>query len=107
RLLLSGPPQKFTIPIGGIPQVDWAVTAYTDQDPQAGVARDYRGRGYTFDGSNSVHFALGDFAAMDRGVDVYAAAAGTVLEVHDGEFDRYLDPPAATPENYVLIDHGD
>src|SRR5687768_2274942 len=105
------PPQPFIIPIGGVPQVDWAITAYTDQDPLPGVARDYRGRGNTFDGSTDVNFALADFAAMDGGVDVYAAAAGTAVEVHDGEYDRYTSfidpPPPGTPDNYVLIDHGD
>jgi hypothetical protein len=108
RVLLSGPPTKFVIPIGGTPQLDWAIQAYTDQDPAVGSAIDYRGRGYTFDGSNSVHFGLADLAGMDRGVDIYAAAPGTVLEAHDGEYDRHLvilDPPPQ--DNYVLIDHGD
>src|SRR5687767_10083138 len=110
RLFLSGPPEKFVIPVGGRPGVDWAITAYTDQNPAAGLAVDYRGRGYTFDGSDSVHFTLPDFATMDAGVDVYAAAGGTVVEVHDGEYDRYLSfidpPPLGTPDNYVLIHHG-
>jgi len=115
RQLLSGlpaapPPEKFVLPIGGRPQVDWAVTAYTDLDPAPVTYRDYRGRQYTIDGNDSLHFGLPDFAAMDRGVDVYAAAGGTVLEVHDGEYDRHVGfydaPPAGTPDNYVLIDHG-
>ena len=99
------PPHKFVIPVGGVPQVDWAVTAYTDQDPTLGAAADYRGRQYAYDGSTAVHFALPDFAAMDRGVDVYAAAPGTVVETHDGEYDRHLGfvnpPPAGPPDNYV------
>jgi murein DD-endopeptidase MepM/ murein hydrolase activator NlpD len=105
------PPEKFIVPIGGVPQVDWAVTAYFDRDPSPGASIDYRGRQYSIDGSTSVHFALPDYAAMDRGVDVYAAAPGTVVQVHDGEFDRHLSflnpPPPNTPDNYVLIDHGD
>jgi hypothetical protein len=111
RTMLSGPPTKFVLPIGGIPQVDWAITAYTDRDPAAGVARDYRGRGYTFDGSSGVHFGLPDFATMDRGIEVYAAAPGTVVEAHDGEYDRQKaydnPPPPGTADNDVLIDHGD
>jgi murein DD-endopeptidase MepM/ murein hydrolase activator NlpD len=108
RVLLSGPPNKFVIPIGGVPQIDWAIQAYMDHNPAVGAAFDYRGRGYAFDGSNSTHFGLADMAAMDRGVDVYAAAPGTVIEAHDGEFDRHLvilNPPPQ--DNYVLIDHGD
>ena len=105
------PPEKFVLPIGGRPQVDWAVTAYTDMDPQPVTYRDYRGRDYTIDGNDSLHFGLPDFATMDRGVDVYAAAAGTVVAVHDGEYDRHVGfyeaPPPGTPDNYVLIDHGE
>src|SRR5688500_4336978 len=110
RLLMSGPPEKFVIPVGGTPGVDWAITAYTDQDPAPDSARDYLGRAYTFDGSNTVHFALPDFATMNRGIDVYAAAAGTVVEAHDGEYDRnlsFINPaPVGARDNYVLIDHG-
>ena len=94
----AGPPSKFVVPVGGTPQVDWAITAYTDRNPAVGVAVDYRGRGYTFDGSESLHFALDGYGSMDRGIDVFAAAGGTVLEVHDGEFDRRhvnVDPPPA------------
>jgi murein DD-endopeptidase MepM/ murein hydrolase activator NlpD len=108
RVLLSGPPTKFVMPIGGVPQIDWAIMAYTDQNPAPGVASDYRGRGYTFDGANSVHFGLADLATMDRGIEVYAAAPGTVVEAHDGEFDRnmvFLEVPPQ--DNYVLVDHGD
>ena len=110
RFLFAGPAERFVLPIGGSPQVDWAITAYTDQDPQVGSAIDYRGRRYTFDGSTGVHFALPDFAKMDRGIDVFAAAGGTVVEVHNGEFDRNMSfadpPPPGTPDNYVLVDHG-
>ena len=108
RLLLSGPPHKFVLPIGGTPGVDWAIRTYTDQNPQSDNAIDYRGRQYTFDGSESVHFGLDGYGSMDRGVDAYAVAPGTVVEVHDGEFDRHyvpVEPPPA--DNYVLIDHGD
>src|SRR5687767_10116339 len=86
RLLMSVPPEKFVLPIGGTPQVDWAITAYTDRDPAAGVARDYLGRGYTYDGSTAIHFGLPDLAAIDAGIPVYAAAGGTVVETHDGEY---------------------
>jgi murein DD-endopeptidase MepM/ murein hydrolase activator NlpD len=107
RVLFSGPPEKFVLPIGGTPGVDWAITAYTDQDPRADDAADYRGRQYTFEGSESVHFALGGYASMDRGIDAYAAAAGTIVEAHDGEFDRHHAPvDPSVPDNYVMIDHG-
>ena len=108
RLLFSGPPEKFVVPIGGTPGVDWAITAYTDQDPDPDNASDYRGRQYTFEGADSVYFALDGYGSMDRGIDAYAAAPGTVVETHDGEFDRHHAPVSpSVPDNYVLVDHGD
>ena len=110
RLLLSAPPEKFVHPVAGEAGVDWAISAYFDQDPTAGNALDYGGRKYSVDGLKDTHFAIADFAAMDRGVDAFAAAGGRVVEAHDGEFDRVvnlLDPPTQPePDNYVLIDHG-
>ena len=111
RVLLNAPPEKFVVPVAGNEGVEWAITAYTDQDPAPGFARDYRDRQYAYDGSKSINFSLPDFAAMDRGVDVLAAAKGTVVESHDGEFDRVVSVDAPVqppkPDNYVLIDHGD
>ena len=78
---------------------------YVDLDPGAGVA-DFRNGPYTYDGHNALDFTLANFAAMDAGVDVYAAAAGTVVEAHDGEFDRcsWANPCGNNP-NYVMIEH--
>jgi murein DD-endopeptidase MepM/ murein hydrolase activator NlpD len=104
------PPQKMLFPVGGVPQKDWAVTAYHDLNPLTGAAADYRGRQFTFDGNDALNIAASDFAGMDAGVDVLAALPGTVVEVRDGQFDRqyalYNPPPPGTPDNYVLIDHG-
>ena len=104
------PPHKMVLPVGGVPQKDWAVTAYADLNPLPGVFADYRGRQYTFDGNEALNIAASDFAGMDAGVDVVAAMPGTILEVHDGEFDRqyalFNPPPPNTPDNFVLIDHG-
>jgi hypothetical protein len=50
---------------------------------------------------------LPNFAAMDEGVPVLAAAAGTVSFVVDGDYDRWLSPPFPYPDgNIVIIDHG-
>jgi hypothetical protein len=110
RILLSDtPPERFVRPIVGDEGVDWALSAYFDEDPGPG-ASDYRGRKYTMDGMKDTHFAIADRAAMDRGVDALAAAGGTVVETHDGEYDRVVTglepPPVPEPDNYVLIDHG-
>jgi murein DD-endopeptidase MepM/ murein hydrolase activator NlpD len=101
------PPRSLAPPIQGAQGRDWVVTSYCDLDPRDNLFADYRGRGYTIDAHLGTDLAVADFAAMDRGVEVYAAAPGTVAEVHDGEFDRrdaLLDP--APPANYVVVDHG-
>ena len=101
------PPKEFATPIEGTPAVDWAISGYPDRDPRADSFADYLGRGYTYDGHRGTDIAIADMAAMDEGVDVYAAADGTVAVIHDGEFDRqieWLDP--APPANYVTVDHG-
>ena len=43
---------------------------------------------------------------MDVGVPVLAAAAGTVIQAVDGNFDRSNGPGNTLPANYVAIDHG-
>ena len=45
---------------------------------------------------------------MDAGVSVYAAAAGTVFSVKDGEYDRWsaLNPNPGLTGNLIGIDHG-
>lgn len=59
------------------------VQNHVDRDPAGGV-RDYRCGTLTYDGHNGVDFRLPTLAAQEAGVDVLAAAAGTVLRVRDG-----------------------
>lgn len=98
----------FVLPIGGTPYEDWTIVNYVDLDPAAGAIRDYRGGIYTYDGHNAIDFSLPNFAAMDAGVPVYAAAAGTVTFAHDGEFDRCSRVhPCSSSANFVAIHHGE
>lgn len=101
------PPPSFRmqLPLGGTPNVDWSILNYVDLDSGPGAA-DFLGGNYTYNGHDAIDFMLPNFAAMDRGVPVYAAAAGRVERVLDGQWDRYTDCTFAT-ENFVLIDHGD
>src|SRR5262249_3927676 len=98
-------PQKFIIPLGGTPFQTWGIVNYLDVDPRAGSARDFRGGPYQYDGHTGIDMTLADFASMDAGVPVFAAAAGTVVAVHDGEFDRNTTTNGS-PANVVEIDHG-
>jgi murein DD-endopeptidase MepM/ murein hydrolase activator NlpD len=105
RLLLNAMPPKLLWPVGGVPNKDWTIINYVDQDPSSPGFRDYRGGHLTYDGHNGIDIAIRDFAAMDTGVPVYAAADGTVVFTHDGEFDRVLDGSGAQ-DNGVTVDHG-
>lgn len=97
--------QPFVTPLGGIPYQDWTIVNYVDL--AAGGIRDYRGGEYTYDGHNAIDFTLPHFAAMDAGITVNAAAAGTVIAAHDDEFDRCSRVnPCGNQPNYILIDHG-
>ncbi len=98
------PPVRFQLPIGGEPGQDWSVLNYVDRD-LGPSAIDWNGGNYTYNGHDGIDFMLANFAAMDRGLPVVAAADGVVVQTLDGQFDRqsgfgdYL-------ANYVLVDHG-
>ncbi len=72
----------FQTPIGGVPYQDWTIVNYVDLDPSPGIL-DFRGGNYTYDGHNAIDFTLPHFEAMDSGVPIYAALAGTVIGVED------------------------
>ncbi len=105
--LTSVSAQDFVSPMGGIPYQDWTIVNYVDLDPSSGIV-DWMGGGYSYNGHNAIDYTLPNFAAMDRGVDVYAAREGTVTAVHDGEYDRWsrVNPNPGHLPNYVVIDHG-
>ncbi|HIV70151.1 MAG TPA: peptidoglycan DD-metalloendopeptidase family protein [Candidatus Aquabacterium excrementipullorum] len=97
---------QFVSPIGGEAYKDWTIVNYVDNTPGAGLS-DYLGGPYTYDGHDAIDFTLPNFAAMYQGVSVKAAAAGTVIEVHDGEYDECSRVHACgNNPNYVTIDHG-
>jgi murein DD-endopeptidase MepM/ murein hydrolase activator NlpD len=98
-------PAKFLTPLGGTPFQTWGVVNYVDVDPRGGTFADYQGGPYTYDGHTGHDLTLSNFGSMDAGVPDYAAAAGTVVEVQDGYFDRNRSFSTA-PANYVVVDHG-
>ncbi len=84
---------------------------YVDRDPGPGAA-DFTCGPLTYDGHKGTDFALPSLSEMRAGVDVIAAAPGTVLALRDGMPDIAANDPAA-PDlggrdcgNGVLIDHG-
>ena len=97
-------PGKLIDPMGS-QQSDWTIADYVDVNPLAGQFQDFNGGAFTYDGSTGIDFALGDYAQMDAGYPVVAALGGTVLGVHDGEFDRNT-ALVNNAANYVEVDDG-
>lgn len=89
---------------------DCHIQQYVDRDPGPGAA-DFTCGPLSYDGHKGTDFALTDLAAMARGVDVLASAAGTVAGIRDGMPDTgYDEATAASIEgrecgNGVLIRH--
>lgn len=88
------------------------VANYVDADPSR-AAQDFLCRPRTYDGHTGVDFAVRDRGVMDQGVQVLAAASGTILRLRDGVEDVGRTT-AQSPDsivgrecgNGVLIDHG-
>ena len=100
-----------TIPLDCTLGVDCYVNDYVDQDPGTG-ARDYMCGPVTRDTHRGVDFAVFTDRAMHNGVNVLAAAPGTVRGIRDEMPDIYVTAPNA-PDlagrdcgNGVAIDHG-
>lgn len=99
----------FTVqPLGGINNVDWSITNYVDVDPTNGW-QDYTGAAgdvvFSYNGHDAIDFALPNFAAMDRGVPVYAVADGTVSFVEDRQYDRCSNNCSVDKYNGIRITH--
>jgi murein DD-endopeptidase MepM/ murein hydrolase activator NlpD len=97
---------KFSAPIGGTQGVDWTIVNYCDVDRNTTGVKDYLGGPWAYDGHDALDITLANFRKADQGVPVYAAAPGTVIEVHDGDWDRNTPDYAAPGANYVIVDHG-
>ena len=113
-LALAAPAGAFDFaqPIACTLGTDCHVQNYFDRDPGTGTA-DVGCGNLTYDGHDGTDFALPSLAAMQAGVDVLAAAPGTVRGIRDGMPDIAISDPAAPPldgrdcGNGVAIDHGD
>ncbi|WP_182865425.1 peptidoglycan DD-metalloendopeptidase family protein [Rhodopirellula sp. JC639] len=99
--------QPLIWPVEGTPFVDHAFLNYVDVDPTGGI-EDFRGGGYAYDGHSAWDIAVRGYDEQDAGIEIYAAADGTVVDTHDGEFDRQTNLGSTFPPvNYVVVDHGD
>jgi murein DD-endopeptidase MepM/ murein hydrolase activator NlpD len=87
------------------------VSAHVDHDNAATTFRDYNCGTVTYDGHTGTDIAIGPFSfyKMDNNqVEVIAAAAGTIIDKHDGEFDRNcVGVGSGLTANYMIIQHAD
>ncbi len=103
---------ELELPMRCTPGLDCWVVHHVDHDPGPGV-RDFACGTLAYDGHDGVDFAVADLAAMARGVEVRAAAAGVVRAVRDGEPDERVEERGRAAVagrecgNGVLLDHGD
>ncbi len=95
---------KLHIPIAGTYKEDFIIVNYVDWKDQG--IQDANCGTKTYDGHQGTDFSLSSFKEMDEGVDVMAADSGTVIAIHDGEFDRNTawNVPLGLG-NYVAIEH--
>jgi murein DD-endopeptidase MepM/ murein hydrolase activator NlpD len=102
----------FSKPLEGTINVDWSILNYNDVDADypddqsfSGPCEDFRGGPYCYDGHNGWDILPATWKQAYQGIDILAAAPGTVIVAEDGHDDHNTDP-LGQPSNYVVIDHG-
>jgi hypothetical protein len=101
-----GQPGAFAVPVSGALNRTYFYLNYVDEGAGAAI-QDYTCGPKTYDGHLGTDITLPSFAVMDSGVNVLAAAEGTVVAVHDGEFDRQKSWVSGAMWNFVAIRHAD
>lgn len=103
---------RIDLPLACIPGIDCLIQRYPDVNPTKST-NDHACGDMTSDGYTDTDFRIPDLLAMQKGVAVKAAAAGTVKRVRDGVADNVIPIEGATMSddnacgNGVVIDHGD
>ncbi|HET6261543.1 MAG TPA: M23 family metallopeptidase, partial [Chloroflexia bacterium] len=99
-------PQPYTFyPQAGTLWQDLFMANFVDLDPSTGV-KDWDCSGYTYDGHKGHDSGINSFQEQVIGVPIFAALDGTVVDAHDGEFDRHTTANTQKA-NYVILGHGD
>jgi hypothetical protein len=87
------------------------ISAHVDQIAASGTFGDYNCGTLTYDGHNGTDIAIGPFGfyKMDNNqVEVIAAAPGTIVDKHDGEYDRNcVGAGSGLVANYIIVQHAD
>jgi Peptidase family M23 len=102
---------RFDLPVACPADTGCVVRSFVDEDPGAG-AEDWRCGRLTYDGHKGTDIRVPDGLAMAKGVQVLAAAAGTVLRLRDAMDDVSISVTGADAVkdreagNSLIIDHG-
>ncbi|HUL06146.1 MAG TPA: M23 family metallopeptidase [Candidatus Acidoferrum sp.] len=105
----AGP--RFDLPVACPTDMGCVVRNFVDDDP-APDAKDWRCGRLTYDGHKGTDIRVPDGVAMAKGVQVLAAAPGTVLRLRDGMDDVSIRDTGADAVkdreagNSLIIDHG-
>jgi murein DD-endopeptidase MepM/ murein hydrolase activator NlpD len=107
---VAGP--RFDLPVACPAGVGCIVRNFVDEDPGPD-AKDWHCGRLTYDGHKGTDIRVPDGGAMAKGVQVLAAAPGTVLRLRDGMDDVSIRVTGADAikdreaGNSLIIDHGD
>ncbi|MEO6190041.1 MAG: M23 family metallopeptidase, partial [Saprospiraceae bacterium] len=87
------------------------ISAHVDHDKATTTFKDYNCGSNTYDGHRGTDIATAPFPfyKMDNNqVEVIAAASGTIIDKHDGEFDKNCPTVSGNPTaNYIVLQHSD
>jgi murein DD-endopeptidase MepM/ murein hydrolase activator NlpD len=103
---------RFDLPVACPADAGCVVRNFVDEDPGAG-AKDWHCGRLTYDGHKGTDIRVPDGPAMAKGIEVLAAASGTVLRLRDGMDDVSIRVTGADAVkdreagNSLIIDHGD
>jgi murein DD-endopeptidase MepM/ murein hydrolase activator NlpD len=103
----------FTWPLkqaNGFSQCEYhVVSAYVDQNTALSAIQDFNCLTNTYDGHHGTDIAVfpyGFYKMDNNQIEVIAAAAGTIIQRADGNFDRNC-VTTSTPANSIIIQHAD
>ncbi len=93
---------SFESPLSGTAGTDWFIINFADHGDGT-TPLDYAGGRQTYPTHTGIDIMLYDFLTMDQGVEVRAAAPGTVIDYVDGLDDRALE----NDPNRIFVRHAD